>query len=703
MRQALTPPPGRRAFILPFVLVLITVLATLGTWYLFSTVQSKNIFYVFYRDDLARLVAESAIAEYRATIHDRVKNNQALANLIANPASNNRGVPFSLADLPSTSAMANSLLGGSGRCELDGTVTVRHVDYDLIEEIGGTRKRSTFDREYQGTVRFQFRLGLGPSDKRRFSSFLYEFDVKRACLRSLPSQRVNRGYTTNALNDYVLYIRDAYQEFQDINVKGKSLNNDDRTLIIDHTNSGKRGKIFLGCGRENDPDKTQKYVFVNVNEKMDWLLPDNPPDLVIPWTTLKQADHMPKFTQELEAKIQEAEQQAQGQVNFTPEKVKAIISVEHKPLVGTQGWWQNLVARVKALFDRFFRIREGTTIGNKEKPIHLLGPQDNDQSMCNLIEGNVRQRFWQTATFRMDFSEITDNAQVNQAITQQVGDKFNIDVQYYSDSELNMLQNSASISDSTKEIYKVIRFYENRDKTLLMSMPNPLYPFKPKPAYADRNLPGVYPDPPLVGRTIGGTTVDFTNFLPFAPFLVRSYRFVNSQELYNSPFYDADTNTLTLNGIVMIENEAEGLTIKQDLKYSGRGVLLSYGDIRIEGNFTKADPAADGPCMLYTYRGNIIANVKAPGKIEASLIALNYRYNPTGGGGLSIVNFSGRKAQVKGNLLADRLQLGTMATGVENSLTYDSETLNGDLLYCTTFGGRLRTARMTFDDPGARP
>ena len=103
---------------------------------------------------------------------------------------------------------------GADQTELSGTVQVRNVDDALIEVINGDKKRGSFDREYQGTLRFQFNLGLGSKDKRRFSSFLYEFDIKRACLRSRPAERVNRGYTTNALNDYVLYIRDAYNEFK---------------------------------------------------------------------------------------------------------------------------------------------------------------------------------------------------------------------------------------------------------------------------------------------------------------------------------------------------------------------------------------------------------------------------------------------------------------------------------------------------------
>ena len=686
--------PERRAFILPMVLVLVTVLATLGSWYLFSTVQSKNVFHVFYRDDIARLIAESAVAEFRATIFDRIKSTPTLSALLQNPSGTPKGVPFTLSDLSATKNMAQSMVGAD-QTELSGTVQVRNVDDALIEVINGDKKRGSFDREYQGTLRFQFNLGLGSKDKRRFSSFLYEFDIKRACLRSRPAERVNRGYTTNALNDYVLYIRDVYNEFKDINVHGTSLNDDERTLIIDHSNSGQRGRIFLGCGREGDADLKEKFVFVNVNSDMNWLLPEAPPDIVVPWSDLKKPGLMPKFTADLETAIQAALQG--GGMTIDVRNVRAVISVEYKPLVGRRGqsWWQTITTRIRALFDRFFNAKTGTAVGNKQQPVNLVGPQNNDQSMCELIDGNVRQRFWQTATFKMDFS------QVNPTLSQAIGTRFDIDVQYFSESELEGLQTNPTVTDATKETYKLIKYCQDKDKSLLMSMPNDQFPFKPQQKFdTNRNSSGTFPTPPLVGRSLSpGNKTDYTNFQPFSPFLMRSYRFSSTRDLYNSPFYDAEKNVLHLNGIFVIENPTEGLTIKAGTKYSGRGVLLSYGNIRIEGDFKKLNDAEDGPCILYTYRGNIIANEKGPGSIEASLIALNYQF-PTGK--ISYVNFSGRPANVKGNLLADRLQLGTMSKDSENRLTYDSGTLTGDMLYTTSFGGRLRSARMVLDDPAAR-
>jgi len=52
--------------ILPLVIVLVSLMMTLGIAFMRSAVQSKNIFQVFYRDDIARLIAQSVIDEWRA-------------------------------------------------------------------------------------------------------------------------------------------------------------------------------------------------------------------------------------------------------------------------------------------------------------------------------------------------------------------------------------------------------------------------------------------------------------------------------------------------------------------------------------------------------------------------------------------------------------------------------------------------------------
>jgi len=79
------PRNQRRGLILPFVLVLVVIMLALGGAFLYSTVQSKNIFQVFYRDDLSRLIAESAVAEWRGFFQEHLASDNELRAMIANP------------------------------------------------------------------------------------------------------------------------------------------------------------------------------------------------------------------------------------------------------------------------------------------------------------------------------------------------------------------------------------------------------------------------------------------------------------------------------------------------------------------------------------------------------------------------------------------------------------------------------------------
>jgi hypothetical protein len=682
---------ARHGMVLPFVLVMVSVVLTLGVWYLFSTVQSKNVFQVFYWDDLARVVAQSAMAEWRASFNRRLENQPALKTLIESPGAPGAGpVPFALADVPATQEMVGRIIGG--QATIAGTVEVRQVDSTLIETMGGTSRRSAFAGEYQASLVLTVRVTIGRGGGQRQSVFREEYDLKRLCLRSRPNDRRNSGYTSTATNDYVLFIRDSYGEFNDFN--GRSLNNNDRSLLLSHADPTRKGKIFLGCARPADADQSGKYVYLNVNERMASLIPAAPSPIEIPWDTLKQAHMMPNFSTEIQRVLDQAQRDADGQVNFFPERIKATIVVDYRPLVPDQNIFQIMWARVVELFNHFFNKMANTREGNKEKGIHLLGDQNMDPAMCALIEGNVRQRFWQTATFKLDLSQVSDNAQVNDAIRTQHASKLELDLKYFTPSEIDLMLRTGT-DEQAKEVYKVVKFYQDRDRTQLMSMPNDMFPLRQGVRYdTDRNSPGTFPDPPFHGRT---GPVDFVDFLPYAAFLTRAHRFATSQALYQSPFYDPRRNVLTLSGVFMIADEANGLVVRSGLKYEGKGVLLSYGNVVIEGSFEKNNADA-GPCVIYTYDGTIKANAHGEGRVEASLIALHWRYNPTSPTSpRGMVDFSGRRCNVLGNLVADRLNLTSMAANQANRVEYDSSALNGGPLYKVSVGGRLRSLRMIHD------
>ena len=262
---------SRRGFVLMVVLGLIAVMMAFGAWFFLTTVQSKNVFHVFLRADSARIIAESALAEWRAGFVSKGLAAAPLKDLLARPSPGN-SVAINLNDLPRTQGVANSLLG-RGNWSLTGDVRVHTIDDRLMEMVGGTRKRGTFAHEYQAMLRVQFQVGFpGTGASTHFS---YDFDLKTASLRSRPADRVNQGYTTNALNDYVLYVRGAKNEFQFLNIWQQR--NRDRTLTIAHASAAAKGKIFCGDGAPAaDLEATGRFLFADPSERLQ-LQPPNPP------------------------------------------------------------------------------------------------------------------------------------------------------------------------------------------------------------------------------------------------------------------------------------------------------------------------------------------------------------------------------------------------------------------------------------------
>jgi len=197
------------------------------------------------------------------------------------------------------------------------------------------------------------------------------------------------------------------------------------------------------------------------------------------------------------------------------------------------------------------------------------------------------------------------------------------------------------------------------------------------------------PSPPLVGRT---GPIPFQRFLPFAEPLLQGYVLPSSNDLFAAPF--CTDGILKLNGIYLVRGR---VVIPNGMKYSGQGVIISTGDIRVEGNFRKNSPT-DGPCILYTWTGDIHANTVVPGRVEASLVALRYNFDAAHSNSpRGAVRFSSRKADVLGNLVVDRLNLDTMSATQNNSVVYDADCLSGDDRYAQTLGGQLRRVTINYN------
>ncbi len=670
---------SRAGVVLPLAIFLITLLALLGYMFLSYSLHSKNIMSVFYRDDMARIFAESAAAEFRAGFTAALKSDTALATMLETPGRARTNVVYPLTRFPETREMMRRLAAG-GLVDLTCTISVKDLDDRLVEEGGGTRK---YGNEYQATLRLDFEVTLSHKGKQRRSRFVFEHDLKNVCLRSNFANRPGRGYFTSATNDYILYIRDALGEFNQLSAK--SLNNDSVGLAFIQPNSSKLGKIFLGCGTTPDADK---YVFININEKLQHMMPDPPPPIEVNWNILKQC--MPTLTGQIEQAVRDAAQQVQtagGNINFFPDRVKGTFTLDYKPLVPGQTFWQALMARIRAVFEHFFNKVTGKD-SNKEKGVQVLGEQDADTGVCQQIQGNLRQRFWQTSAFEVDLTNLTDNAQVNDTVKQKCESNPNmkVDVKYFTSQQIN------GMTGTNKELYDLVKLMEDRDKTVLKSQPNEMFPFKIKPRYDERNPPANANLPALFGKN---GPEQYPDFMPFTSYLLRSHIFRREADLYDSALYDASQNVLRLNGLIAVE---QPLALKKGLRYQGKGIIVGLSGIKVQGSFTRVNQNNDGPCILYTVRNDIECNTVEPGAIEASLVALDYRYGQNAGYS-SMVDFNLQPAVVTGNIVADRLGLDRMAAGGgrKNTVTYDPDRLNGPDLYNIWLGPQLRTLYCEYD------
>ncbi|MBF0547045.1 MAG: hypothetical protein HQM08_21570 [Candidatus Riflebacteria bacterium] len=680
-----------KGFIFLLALFMVFFLFLAGWMFLHYTIQSKNVFNVFFRDDLARFIAESAISEKRVIFEKDLKTSSAsLQRLIdcgnMSGPSEQKLEDFTLANLPQTSALI-SQLGFPGNFTIKASTIVKDIDR-VLAETGGVRKK--YDKEFQATVQFKLNVGSNFKGHTGNTVFVQEFDLKLVSLRSPPNRPASNGYTTNVTNDYVLFVRDASNEFKEFS--GESLNNDKiRLSLRQDATSAVKGKIYFGC-----PDSD--HVFLNIGEDLKKIIPADLPIVTIPWSDIQT--WMPNVAQQFQ--IIKSNAASKG-VTIDLAKIEAQISVKHNPISQNPGFWLTLWAKISGLFDSFFNAFQNVNKekGNKQHGIGIASDNDLDQGICDRMEGKLRQRFWQTSTFKFDLSKLSDDADFQNELKQKESELIR-DISYLPQSLLDEISAKKAAGTSLnmgEELASLIDHYQTTENRALMSQGNDRFKFKPGLAQSDQNQD--FPEPVVVNKT---GSPDISTFLPFSSYLLRSYNFLTSDDFFGSPpsnpatppspLMDVTNNTINLKGIIAIGGS---ITLKKGFKYRGAGVLIALGDINIEGSVTALDPTVDGPFFIYTWLGNINANTVEQGKIEASLIALNWQFST---GARSMVNFNKKKAEVLGNLVADRINLTSMGDNMDNTITYDYQRLGiPQDLYTFFLGGLTRTTSISFDQP----
>lgn len=660
------PGTSRKGFIFPVAIGLVCIMAILGWMYLSHTIQSKHTSFSFLLDNIAFSIAESAAAEGRLYLSKRINSDPELQEFVAGmqprsaPREGKLPLQINLEILPRTSEIGTNLLG-IGNLQIEGEMSLHDIQREFPPQKLGTGEETdlSFEGEFQAVLRFDFVVTLKWGSRIQKSRFVFEFDFKHACLRSPSQGRENRGYPSSATNDYVLFVRDCCGEFGE---KFAQTLNSPQFLIDLET--PREGKVFLGAENLANVDSN---VFFNLPGTLAPMIPQPPATIVFTWMELCQL--LPKLTSSIESEIRaQIPASARSKVSEILNSFSGNLSVEYAPMMGDQpgGWlataspWKrnayvNYFKRCQSACERFPELRP------KSNPFPFsLRFNGKEYDPTVILEGNIRKRFWVTSTWWLT-SSYSD------------GMKKSIEKKSLSLIERFLPEELERLSPEVQEIHLTIAELEKKYGEVLSTGPHDQYLFGEA---TSKVKDASFPLPPLQKRLGSG---GFNSFRPFGSFFVRSYLFDTAADLMASPLFSLDDQGVPHINLLGLISVKESFRIPAGTRFHGRGMLYSYGDINVEGSFGPASPE-DGPCIVMTDSGRIIANSVDEGEITASLIALNYSYPREVSGILCPTGI----LNVRGNVVVDRLFFteGTPFSpqpGGRYHIAYDAQRLSGTM------------------------
>ncbi len=665
--------------------MLVFILMTLGWMFLSASLHSKNVSFTFFQDELIRLVAESALAESRSRLIGKMRGDPGVKEFLRTfgtengPREGKFPVLFANASLPATEAIRKELFGAipvEFQVEpslFDVVRDIRFTDYD------GKWVERRAAGEFQGTVKFDVVIRTFLPAKTKVSRFVFEYDLKQTCLRKGQGTGPETGYPTTDSNDYSLIVRDSRREAVDS--LAANLNNVQNTLfVLEPPGTARPAKILLG---HSEPREFSTPVFLNISERYSALMPPSPsgPVLTLSWQEMKQ--YLPGLTSQIEATVRdgmpdEAKDKWQQVVN----SFVSHFSVVYHPIVSdpATGWVRDAPQDEKTTYIGFFnrftnspRLPE-RHLGNSGPPISIYGDKDFDPNL--ILQGNVRQRFWQTVRWVMTSNEPRFRAQLEKDTLRVV--------------ECLLPEDRVKLPPPGREFYDMVNALEAKTGFYLSSRPNDKFTMTKNPPLADQGFP--------LPTFHDEKRAKLEGWHPFDCYPLRSYKFPDQDTFKSSPLWDKDRKILHLLGDVQVR---VGMELPPGTRYRGQGVLLVTGPVILGGSFEPEAPA-DGPCILSTNNGVMSVNKNEQGRIEASLMALSFGFPEK----FFAVDFNGKPLDLKGNLIVDRLNLMTLQKGFSNSsagsnrIVYDAERLDGKTagrLDFSYLGGRLRRMATVYE------
>ncbi|MBU1108255.1 MAG: hypothetical protein KKB51_16400 [Candidatus Riflebacteria bacterium] len=640
-----------------FVLLIIGLLAMQLHFYSRHTRLSA---FRFQTSEVARQLAAAAIEEALAYVlaESEKPDGTFFRYLVERPAAidcsnidlsekNQRGieVPVEL-----TIKQAKSMEIGS---RFSISATARIVDFRNTDMAG----TSYYGKEGVGTI--ELRVMVEPEEEYRHSvssacTMTRHHDYKVVTIVARRDNSTQRSeYAGSYVLDYALFLRNGQEEFT--NSAGASLNPAKQRLVISQSDTDPTtfGKVFFG-------NKPGQHVYLNIDKKRMHFIPQ-PQQKEFSYDPADQ--QIFRLLPDFFAAIKKLARQVLHDIelsygNFVMTNFSADFLFEKLPLCDDD------LAETEASAS-IIKIRNALRLGrwpaNSDQSLPAVGAGiviEPEESLRQILEGNVRQRFMQIASLFIELndarifagpSEDTDLDSRRIDDNQLLRDFSTRKYTCFDPERFNGRQPDGLDIDYLKsQIYRDTRdpdlFSKIDSNNAYLLQPSPL----PQPVFYLRRWAGVIEDPSLAA-------------VPFAHINLWSRQNLSRRQLESFGIYLPRQKKLKLRGIIQCKEPVVlGGNGDGDIEVEGCGILIAPG-IRIETGIKKA-PGKEVVCVLAT-RGQPIT-VNTDHRIEASLISMG------------ILDRNGhiqanRRLDLYGSLAVDRLAIDRWSVGEEHRITYD--------------------------------
>lgn len=634
------------------VIAIMFILSLLMLQFHFSSRQAQSTAHRFQSSEMARQLAATAQEEAFTYLYNKTtlsfdsgsyEPNDVTKQILNREISiedrldNKDSVKGIDLKVPLTQELADDLQPGV----MDIKATARIVDFRNKDYKGNT----FYDKEGIGTIEIAVTVKAKENRKKAFPgscNMIRHYAYKVVSIISNKENREN-SYVENSLLDYVLFLRNGQEEYDTTN--GVSINPPDTTLEVNAkdetaTNDNLLGKINLGY-------QANKHQCLNLAEGSDML---------------ESSDE--KTIDELNEEIAGKDSTVNDIFPIFREELQKTIEGEGLKLV-------DLTGHTLKFFHKYSPFPVDNTIGKgiTIKPVDKLK---------EIIDCDLRKRFFNEGYFKFDLSKCTitmsevgavsPESQANGAKLDELKSKviYCLDLQNLKNVEL---ENKVQEYQNKLNFKKLENFIKDTDKK------------KPERKIASRAFFGLNEEYPYCKGEEEETFKPQNQFYKiskestpsdntkdsdwsFGHFNLWNKRLLElnskTNDFVDLEIYDKENNILHLRGVM---HSVSPITLGEENKtlvVDGCGVLIANG-ITINGAIKKKNPKS--VCVLMSRDADI--NINTNKEIQAALIALGRNTR-------NCIIHSNEELNLKGAIIADKLNLSSWKKNVNHKITYDS-------------------------------